>query len=133
VCEDWQMCLLINYVDGDSVSCLHQGIQVCAGRMHFHPPRMVARCRSIKAADQLQSTIAILLMCPQLVRTQICRVEICLGWIKDHSVNAGVRLIFVILDVLLDGATGIDCEDVAVQGVVVECVSIDAVWWLLRS
>jgi hypothetical protein len=48
-------------------------------------------------------------------------------------VNSRVRLIFVILDVLLDGAIGIDCENVAVQGMVVECVSIDAVWWLLRG
>lgn len=45
--------------------------------------------------------------------------------------DAGVCLVLVVLDVFVDCAVGVNGEDVAVEGMVVEGVSVDAVWWFL--
>lgn len=46
--------------------------------------------------------------------------------------DAGVGCIFIVLDVALNGPVRVNGEDVAVAGVIVEGVSVDIVWWLLR-
>lgn len=67
-------------------------------------------------------------MDPELVGAEVGGVEIRLGGIKDHAVDAAVGLVLVVLDVGGEGAGGgVDGEDGAVAGVVVEGVAVDRV------
>lgn len=99
--------------------------------MNVNPSRMVAGGRCIDAADQGESAVAGLFVCPDLVRPHICRVEIRLGRVKDHSVDGGLFAVFVVLDVLIQLASTVDRKDVAVTRMLVEWVTIDAVRRLL--
>jgi hypothetical protein len=64
---------------------------------------------------------------PELVGGQVGRVEVGLGGVEDHAVDAGVGLVGVVLDVASEGASGGDGEDVAEAGMLVEGVGIDGV------
>lgn len=72
-------------------------------------------------------------MRPQLVGREIGGVEVGLGWVKDHAVDARVWLVGVVLRVLCERTTLADGEDIAVASMVVEGVGVDVVRWLARG
>jgi hypothetical protein len=73
-------------------------------------------------------------MGPELVGAKVGRVKILLLWVKDHAVNASVRLVGVILNILLERLCGTVCgEDGAVAGVIVEWITVHGVRRLVRS
>lgn len=92
---------------------------------------MVTSVRGIDAADELDLSRGELAVSPQLVGSQVGRVEVGLGWVKDHAVDAGVFLVGVVLDIVLEGTRVGDIEDVTVAGVLVEGIAVDVVRGLL--
>lgn len=72
-------------------------------------------------------------MRPQLVGREIGGVEVGLGRVEDHAVDACVGLVRVILRVLCKCSRLADGKDVAVASMVVERVGVDVVRWLARG
>lgn len=72
-------------------------------------------------------------MCPDLVGLKVGRVEIGLGGIKDHSVNASVGRILVVLNILFERTLLVYGEDVTVTSVFVERIAVDVVRGLMSS
>ncbi|CEI40753.1 unnamed protein product [Fusarium venenatum] len=65
-------------------------------------------------------------MGPELVGAKVGRVKILLLGVKDHAMDASVRLVGVVLNVLLESLCGVvGGEDSAVAGVVVEWIAVD--------
>ena len=121
----------VDHVLADAVAGLHQGIQIIARGVHRDPARVVARVRRVDGTDQLDFARGKLAVRPQLVGGQIGRVQVGLGGVKHHAVDARVLLVFVVLNVLLERAGGGDREDVAIAGELVEGVGVDGVGRLL--
>lgn len=95
---------------------------------------MVSRRGRLDTIDKRErARLGIFPVRPDLVGSHVCGIEIGLGRVEDHSVDAGVRVILVVLDVPVEPAVGVDGEDVAVAGVVVEGVSVDVVRGLLSG
>jgi hypothetical protein len=69
-------------------------------------------------------------VCPEGVGGEVGGVEVGLGGIEDHAMDARVRRVGVVLDVFVQGARGGDGEDVAYARVLVERVAVDCVGWL---
>ena len=87
---------------------------------------MIFRGRSVDITDQSQvSSLAILLVRPNLVCPQIRRVEVRFRGIKDHAMDAGFGTVLIVLYVRSQASGLVDGEDVAVASVVVERVSVD--------
>lgn len=132
VSKDRLVSALINHIHCQSVTSLHQGIQILATRVHLNPTRVITRMRSLKTIEQSQLTsLSILFVCPDFVGLEIGGVEVGLGRIKDHAVNASVGIILVVLDILIKGTILGDGEDVSIAGVLVEWVTVDIVWGLV--
>lgn len=121
----------VDDVLADAVAGLHQGVQVVARGVHGDPARVVTGIGGVDGADQLNFTGRKLAVRPQLVGRQVGRVEVGLGRVEHHAVDARVLLVFVVLDVLLELAGVGHGEDVAVAGELVEGVGIDGVGGLL--
>lgn len=67
-------------------------------------------------------------MDPELVGLEVGGVEVRLGRVEDHAVDAAVGLVLVVLDVVGEGAgVGVGGEDGAVAGVLVKGVAVDCV------
>lgn len=82
------------------VAGFHQGVEVLACGVDGDPARVVAWIGRIDRADEFDGAIWVLAVRPQLVGCEIGGVEIGLGWVKDHAVDARVGLVGVILRVL---------------------------------
>lgn len=92
---------------------------------------MIAGIRTVDGSDQVEGRVlaGAFTVHPELVGAQVGRVEVLLLRVKDHAVDARVRLVLVVLDILDQGAAGRVCgENCAVTGVVVEGVAVDGVW-----
>ena len=73
-------------------------------------------------------------MSPKFVGAKVGGVEIFFLRVKDHAVDASVRLVRVVLDVLFESLCGVVCgKDGTVTGVVVEWVAVDTVRRLVGS
>lgn len=126
------MPVLIDHVDGKPVARFHQNIQIYSARMHRYPPGVVSGSWSINAVDQCKlACLAIFLMRPDLVSSQVGRIEVCFRAIEHHSMYSRFGNILVVLDIGFHAATLVDRENVAIARVVVEWISIDIVRWLL--
>lgn len=127
-----QLGLRINHIFAQPVSALHQRIQIVSAWMHLHPPRVVLWRRRFGIPDCLKSSLLVnLLVAPHAVCPHIGAVEVCLARVKYHAVDGGLVAVFVVLNVLDEVPGGVDGEDVAVAGVVVEGVAVDGVRGLL--
>lgn len=124
---DGHVCRGVNEVLADPVPRLHQRIEVIPGRMHGDPARMIARVGTFDRADEVQLSRRLLVVDPELVRLEVGGVEIFLRGVKDHAVDAGIRLVLVVLHIVFKLAGGRDSEDGAVACVVVEGVAVDGV------
>ena len=130
----------IDDVLAETVARLHEGVQVFPRRVHGDPARVVARVRGVDAADELEAA-GPGLRCrlsplglpvhPQLIRPQVRRVEVRLGRIEHHAVDARVGLVGVVLGVLGERTGRRHGEDGAVARVIVEGVAVDGVRRLL--
>lgn len=102
--ESRNVTLLINNINRQPIPRLHQNIKILPTRMNSHPSRVVSWCRGLKRIDQCQLPgLCILFVSPNLVRSEIRRVQISLGGIEYHPVNACFGLILVVLDILVQG------------------------------
>lgn len=100
--------------------------------MHRHPPGVVSRRWGIDAVDKGElACVAILLMCPDLVPSQVGRIKVGFRGIKNHSMYSRHGDILIVLNVDFHAAALVDRENIAVAGMVVEGVSIDIVRRLL--
>ena len=125
MCEDGFVGALIDHVDCQPVSGLHQRVQIFSARVNFDPARVVAGVWGLQAVQQLQlAGVCILLVCPDLVGLQVCGVEIGLGGVEDHAVDTGVFVIGVVLDIGLKGTVRLNGEDISISCVFVEWVAI---------
>ena len=95
--------------------------------MQFHPPRMILLPRRHRIPHRRQFPLFILLVAPHAIRPHICTVQIRLRGIEDHAMDGGFGAVFVILDVFSQGAGGRGAEDIAISGVLVEWITVDAV------
>lgn len=127
--EDRAVRLLVNHVHHESIPGLHQHVQVPA--MQLHPPRVVPRVGRVDGSHDRQQTLLVLAMRPDLVAVQVGGVQVRLGGVEDHAVDAARLLVGVVLDILVQAAGGGHGEDVAVAGVVVEGGPIHVVRGLL--
>ena len=126
--EDGLVGALVNHVDTQTVTSLHQHIEVLATGVHLNPARVVARGGSLQTVNQLQLTgLRVLLVCPDLVGGQIGRVQVGLGGVEHHAVNTSVLLVLVVLHIDVQGSIGLHREDVAVSRILVERVTVDVV------
>lgn len=122
------MALFIDDVYSQSVTRLHQHIQVLSTRVHLNPAGVVIGRGGINAIHQGQfACCRILAMGPDLVRLQIGRVKVGLGGVKNHAVDTGVRFVLVVLNVLGETAVRLHREDISISSIFVERVSIDSV------
>jgi hypothetical protein len=124
----------VDEVLADAVALLHEGVQVVARGVDGDPARVVAGLRAVDGADEVDGRVVLgaSLVDPELVGAEVGGVQVGLGGVEDHAVDARVGLVFVVLDVLFEGArVGIGGEDGAVAGVVVEGVAVDGVWGFL--
>ena len=100
--------------------------------MHRYPPRVVSGGWGINTVDECElACLAIFHVCPDLVSSQVGRIEVGFGGIEDHSVYSRLGDIFVVLDVRFHTAALVDRENISIAGVVVEWISIDVVRWFL--
>lgn len=73
-------------------------------------------------------------MGPDLVGAKVGRVKILLLGVKDHAMDASVRLVGVILNILLKSLCGIvGGEDGAVAGMIIKWVAVNGVRRLVGS
>lgn len=71
------MPVFIDHVDGKPVACFHQDVQIYPARVHRYPPRVVTGRWGVNAVDECElACLAVFLVCPDLVSSQICRVEV---------------------------------------------------------
>jgi len=73
-----------------------------------------------------------LAVAPDLVRPHVRRVQVLLVLVEDHPVHGGLLIQLGVLHVLLQLAGGVNTVHVDEAGMVVEGISIDEVWRLLR-
>jgi len=126
--------LLVDHVDGESVPGLHQHIQVLPAGMQRDPARVVARRWGAQTVDERQlARLLVLLVRPDAVPAQVRRVQVRLGGIEHHAVDARLRAVLVVLDVLHQRALRVDREHVPEPGVVVEGIAIHVERRLLRG
>lgn len=126
--EDRLVGALVDHVDSQTVAGLHQSVQVLAAGVNLNPARVVTRVRSLEAIHQFQLTgLSILFVCPDLVGLQIGGVQVGLGGIEHHAVDTGVGLVLVVLNVDIEGAVGLNGENVSVSSVLIEGVAVDVV------
>lgn len=122
------MALFIDNIYSQSVTRLHQDVQVLSAWVHLNPAGVIIGRGGINAIDQGQfACCCILAVGPDLVRLQVGRVEVGLGWVKNHAVDTGIRFVLVVLDVLGETAIRLNREDIAVSSIFVERVSINSV------
>lgn len=96
--------------------------------MDGDPSGVIARSRGVEAADKLNlARRGVLLVGPDLVGPHVCGIQVRLGRVKHHAVNGRVVLIFVVLNVVADGALLVDGKDVAKAGKIVERIPVDIV------
>lgn len=117
----------VDDVLAQAIAGFHQGVQVLTRRMHGDPARVIARVRCVEGADEFDRAIGVFAVCPQLVGRQIGAVEVGLGRVKDHAVNARVGQVRIILRVLVQRPRLIDGKHIAVAGVLVKRVGIHGV------
>lgn len=70
-------------------------------------------------------------MAPDLIRPHIRRVEILFFRVKHHPMDCGFLIERGVLDILVQTTCRIHTENVQKASMVIEWVSIDAVWRLL--
>lgn len=117
---------LIDHIDRQAIARLHQRIQILPRGMHLDPAGMIVRRRRLEAIHERDlPRLRVFLVRPDLVGLQICRVQVCFRRVEHHPVDAGVRLVFVVLHVGGQRARFVDREDVPVPGVFVEWVAVD--------
>ena len=120
--------MFVDHVDGKPVARFHQDVQINATRVYRNPPGMVLGRRSVQTGDECElARLAIFLVGPDLVSSQVGRIEVGLGWIEDHSVDSRLGAVLVVLNVRFHTAALVDRENIAVAGVVVEWTAIDIV------
>lgn len=134
--EDGQVSLGIDAIFADAVALFHEGVEMVSRGMDGDPSGVVTRIWTVDGAYELElrrlGLLLLLLMDPELVGREIGRVEVRLGRIKDHAVDARVGLVLEVLDVARQGAgRGVGGKDGAVAGVAVEGVAVDCVGGLL--
>ena len=123
---------LIDHVHGQSVTGLHQRVQVLATGMHLDPARVITGLGGLQAVHERQFTrLGILKMRPDLVGRQIGRVQVGLCRVEHHAVNTGLGVIFVVLYIAIQSSVGLDGKHVTIAGVVVEGVAVDIVGGLV--
>lgn len=126
--EDRLVGAFIDNVDGQTVAGLHQSVQVFASMVHLDPARMITGGRSLQTVDQSQLTgLRILLVCPDLVGLQVRGVQVGLGGVEHHTVDARVLLVLVVLNIGIQRAVGFHGEDIAEPSVLVEGVAVHVV------
>lgn len=64
-------------------------------------------------------------MRPNAIAPHICGVQIRFRGVEDHTVDRGLRCIFVILDVRVEIACRVDGEDIAITSVFVKWIAIN--------
>lgn len=133
VCVDRRVGRRIDDVLAQPVAGLHESVQVLARGVDGDPARVIAGIGGVDGANQLHRAVRVLAMRPQLVGGQVGRVEIRLGRVKDHAVDARVGLVGVILGVLCQCPRLADGKDVAIASVVVKGVGVDMVGRLARG
>lgn len=120
----------IDEVLADAVALFHEGVEVGSRGVDGDPARVVARVGAVDGADELElgRRGVELLVDPELVGLEVGGVEVRLGRVEDHAVDAAVGLVLVVLDVGGEGARGwVGGEDGAVAGVLVKGVAVDCV------
>lgn len=126
------MPVFIDHVDGKPIACLHQDIEIHPFGMHRHPPGVIFRRWGINAVDKRElACLAIFLVRPDLVSSQVGRIEVVFPGIKDHSMYSRLGHIRVILNIGFNAAALVDGENITVASMIVERISIDIVRWLL--
>ena len=95
---------------------------------------MVAWSRSVNTSNECKHTgVVVLFMGPYLVAPHIRRIDIRLGRIEDHAMYCRLFAVFINLYVGIQPSCLIDGEDVPVACIFVEGITVDVIWWLLRS
>ncbi|CEF84487.1 unnamed protein product [Fusarium graminearum] len=97
---------------------------------------MVLFVSTIHRSNKLKRGIvfAAAAMGPDLIGAKVGRVKILLLGVKDHAMDASVRLVGVILNILLKSLCGIvGGEDGAVAGVIIKWVAVNGVRRLVGS
>lgn len=104
--KDGHVSRRVDEIFADAVALFHEGVEILAGRVDGDPSRVVARVGAVDGADELElwGLGLLLLVDPELVGCEIGRVEVRLGRVEDHAVDAGVGLVLVVLDVVRQGA-----------------------------
>lgn len=128
--EDGHVSSRVDEVLADAVALFHEGVEVGSRGVDGDPARVVARVGAFDGADEreLGGGRVELLVDPELVGFEVGGVEVRLGRVEDHAVDAAVGLVLVVLNVCCQGAGGwVGGEDGAVAGVLVEGVAVDCV------
>lgn len=123
MCENRTMCLRINNINPNPISSLHKDIKITL--IERHPSWMVPRIWCFNRTNKTQVTLLIFLVSPDLVGSQVSRIEVSFRGVEDHAMDASLWLILVVLDALLQATLLVHREDVTESGMVVEWVSID--------
>lgn len=126
----------VDEIFADAVALLHERVEVITRRMHGYPARMVSGVRAVHGTNKLKRRVlfATTAMDPELIGAQVGGVKILLLGVKDHAMDASVRLVGVILNILLKSLCGIvGGEDGAVAGVIIKWVAVNGVRRLVGS
>jgi hypothetical protein len=98
--EDRQVRVFVDHVHAETVTGFHEHVQIDARGVQFDPSRMIQRIWGFEATDQLElARLLVLLVRPDLVAAQVCRVEVCLGRVEHHAVDTRLRTVFVVLHI----------------------------------
>ena len=125
MCESRNMGLFVDHIDTKSVACFHQDIEVIPIRMYSNPSRVISWSWSSQPIDQGQvAGLWIFLMSPYAIASEIRRIKIGFGRIKNHAVDTGLRAVLIVLDVFFEPSIFIDREDISKARVVIEGISV---------
>ena len=69
-------------------------------------------------------------MSPYTIASEIRRIQIGFGGIKDHPVNASLRAVLIVLDIFLKPPIFIDSENITKASMIIEGISIYVEWSL---
>jgi hypothetical protein len=96
--------------------------------MHLDPSRVILWRWRLSIPDCLKSALVVdLLVAPYPVSPHVCAIQVGFCGIKDHAVDCSLVAVLVILNVLFHATRGVDGEDVAVAGMIVERVAIHGI------
>lgn len=132
----------VDEILAQAVALLHEGVEVVARWVHGDPAGVIALVGAVDGADKVKLRSGFgtgpgrftAAMNPELVGAQVGGVQVRLGRVKHHAVDAGIGLVLVVLHVGRQSAgSRVDGEDGAVAGMVVEGVAVDGVGRLLRG